>query len=135
MSVVGDVYWPSPVAIRAFNAAETTAQQVLFAGQVDPLHHFLTAIQLLWCVEESVVADYIKRDDSVITYTPGQLVGQFKDVLPANFNYYQINRCLAEFNEIPALQFLTGELLQVYRSALSPLDRLAAVIAYFGQRP
>ncbi len=134
-SLVGDVYWPDTVEIRTFTPDETLALQVLFGGETDPLLKFLVAIQLLWCVDESVVSNYIKADDSVITYTTEQLVGQFEDVDPADFNYYQINRCLAQFDEIPALRFLTGELLQVYRSALSPLDRLSAVIAYFGERP
>ncbi len=130
-SVHGDVLWPSPLQVQTFSGDAGVAEEILFGAQYDNLARFLLSIQLLWVVEESVCADTIQADDSRITYTREQLVGQFVD----QTGYEQhVSAVLAQLPSIPAHGFLTGRLLEVYRSALSPLDRLAAVIAYFGMR-
>ncbi len=130
-STVGDVLWPDPYTVKTYTGPAVLANNILFANQTG-LEHFLTAIQLLWVVEESVLADQILVDDPRISYNEQQLLGQFVE-LP-DYDLQQISRIISRFDELPALQYLTGEYLHVYRSALSRLDKLAAVICFFGRR-
>ena len=129
-SLVGDVLWPDPVELKTYSGAAAVADGILFNGTTG-FDRFLIAIQLLWVVEESVLADTITYDDRRVTYTRAQLAGQFID--QSGYDQ-QVSRVLDSFSEIKALDFLQDYLLSVYRSALSPLDRLAAVIAEFGLR-
>lgn len=130
-SVVGDVLWPDPYRVKVYTGAAILANQVLFNNEANALKHFLTAIQLLWVVEESVHADTITTDDLRISYTQVQLLGQFESV---TYDAQQISRILQRLSDIQALEFLTGDLLLSYRSSLSPMDKLAAIIAFFGSR-
>lgn len=131
-SVVGDVLWPAPYTPKVYTGPAQLANNLLFDNQTDPLFHFLTAIQLLWVVQESVLVDRIVLDDVHTSYNQIQLIGQFIDT--DDYDRQQISRILGIWESIPALQFLTGDLLHVYRSSLSRMDRLAAVICYFGNR-
>lgn len=131
-SAVGDVLWPANVQVKAYAGAQALVYQELFGGQTNALHRFLTAIQLLWTVEESVLVDTILSDDPRITYTSEQLLGQFENT--PTYDRQQITRILQYMDDLPVTQFLTGERLEVYRSALSKLDRLSAIICQFGLR-
>lgn len=131
-SLVGDVLWPSPYTPKVYTGAEQLANTLLFDGEADPLFHFLTAIQLLWVVQESVLVDQILLNDVRTSYNETQLIGQFEDT--PTYDRQQISRILQIWDSIPALQFLTGDLLHVYRSSLSRMDQLAAVICFFGRR-
>lgn len=134
-SSTGDILWPANYLVKDYAGDSEQANIVLFGGYTPAdFNHFLIAIQLLWVVEESVLADTIFEDDTRITYDRTQLEGQFTDIAPSVFERQQISRILQNFDSIPALRFLTGDLLDVYRSALSRLDKLAAVVAYFGKR-
>lgn len=130
-SVVGDVFWPDPVSVKTYTGDAAVGEEVLFAGETDNLARFLLAIQLLWVVEESVLADTITADDPRITYTRDQLVGQFEG--QSGFEQH-ISSLLSDFGVIDALDFLDGDLLFTYRAALSPLDKLAAVVVFYGRR-
>ena len=131
-SVVGNVLWPDSYLPRSFTADEQLANRILFDGHAASLTRFLVAIQLLWVVEESVVADRITADDPRISYTPEQLKGQF--VNQPTYDTQQISRAVKQLTNMQPTAFLSGDLLTVYRSSLSPLDKLAAVIAHFGAR-
>lgn len=132
-SLTGEIMWPANVLPRAYTGPALLAQRILFAGYgTADFEHFLIAIQLLWVVEESVCADRIMLDDSRVTYNRAQLLGQFEGY--ASFDYQNTSRILRQFNDLQAARFLTGDLLEIYRSALCTLDRLAAVISYFGAR-
>lgn len=131
-STVGDVLWPDPYTAKVYTGQALLANNLLFANEPNALKHFLTAIQLLWVVQESVLADQILVDDPRTSYTEAQLVGQF--VSTPTFDRQQISRILSQWDSIQGTQFLTGEYLHIYRSALSRMDRLAAVICYFGRR-
>ena len=131
-SAVGDVLWPSNYLAATRTPAEQLADRILFDGQPAGLTRFLTAIQLLWVVEESVVADRITADDPRISYTTEQLVGQF--INQPTYDTQAVSGAVTQLARMNPLAFLTGELLTVYRSALSPMDRLAAVIAHLGAR-
>jgi hypothetical protein len=130
-STVGDVLWPNPYKVKVYTGSADLANQILFDRETNALKHFLTAIQLLWVVQESVCADTILVDDPRVSYTQEQLLGQFESVTRDD---QQISRILQRFGDIQALDFLEGDLLEVYRSSLSRMDKLAAVISYFGQR-
>jgi len=130
-SAVGDVFWPDPVYVKTYTGDAAVGEEVLFGGEVDTLLRFLYAIQLLWVVEESVLANTITVDDTRVTYTREQLVGQFE----AQTGFEQhVSTVLSHLDHIEALNFLDGELLEVYRSSLSPLDQLAAIIVFYGRR-
>lgn len=131
-STTGDVLWPNPYTVKTYTGVALLANNILFDNQSDAFKHFLTAIQLLWVVEESVLADQIVVDDPRVSYNEAQLLGQFVGV--TGYELQQISRILDQFESIPATQFLTGDYLHVYRSALSRLDKLAAVICFFGRR-
>jgi len=131
-SEVGDVLWPDTYLPKTFNTDEAIAEKILFDGEADALRHFLRAIQMLWVVENSVHANTIFQDDPRTSYTQEQLEGQFKGTV---LEKQQISRILGCIDKIPATKFLSGELLETFRFALSPMDRLAAVIAHFGKRP
>lgn len=130
-STVGDVLWPSPYKAKVYTGAASAANDILFDRETNALKHFLTAIQLLWVVQDSVCADTIFSDDPRVSYNEDQLLGQFESVVRDD---QQISRILQRFDDIHALEFLTGDLLSVYRTALSRTDKLAAVISYFGKR-
>lgn len=132
-STTGNVLWPSNVQVRTYTGDELLAYNQLFDAETDPLFKFLRAIQLLWVVEESVCADSITQDDPRVTYTREQLVGQFENT--PSFDRQQVSRLLQSLSTIPALSYLTGDRLRIYRSALSRLDQLAAIICHFGVRP
>jgi hypothetical protein len=127
----GDVLWPDPYTPKVYTGSALLANSILFNDESDPLIHFLISIQLLRVVEESVCADTITRDDSRVSYTDDQLLDQFEGT---SYDPRQVNRIFSNFSDIRALDFLTGELLGIYRTSLSRMDRLAAVIAYFGLR-
>ncbi len=131
-SEVGDVLWPDPYTPKVYTGPALLTNTLLFNSETDDLFHFLTAIQLLWVVQESVLADQILLDDPRISYNQAQLVGQFEDT--SDYDRQQISRILGLWESLPALQFLEGDLLHVYRSSLSRMDRLAAIICYFGRR-
>lgn len=131
-SVMGDVLWPPTYLPKVYTGSELLANNILFGRETDPLNHFLVSIQLLWVVEESTQAPYIIADDPRISYTKEQLLGQFESV--AGYDFQQITRVLDAFDTIPALSFLEDDLLLAYRSSLSKMDRLAAIIAHFGKR-
>ncbi len=132
-STTGDLTWPANVKPKTYTGPAVLAEQILFAGFTPAdFEHFLIAIQLLWVVQESVCADRITLDDTRITYNQDQLVGQFEGY--TTFDYQNTSRVLQQFTDIPALQFLEGDLREIYRSSLCKLDRLAAVISYFGAR-
>jgi len=131
-STVGDVLWPDNYLPRSFNAAEQLANRLLFDGQSVGIARFLIAIQMLWVVEESVVEDRILADDPRVSYTAEQLVGQFAN--QPTYDTQQVSRVVTQLERMNPLAFLSGELLTVYRSALSRLDRLAAIVAHFGAR-
>jgi hypothetical protein len=130
-STGGNVLWPDNVLVKTYTGPAELARTVLFDNESDDLKRFLTAIQLLWVVENSVLAPLITADDPRISYTKEQLLGQFT---MAVYTPQQISRILGSFDDIPALQFLQGDLLVTYRSALSRMDKLAAIISYFGVR-
>ncbi len=130
-STTGDVLWPSPLTVKTYTGAAALANIILFENQ-SGFNHFLTAIQLLWVVQESVLADQILVDDPRVSYNEQQLLGQFEDA--SGYDLQQISRIISRFDDIPALQFLVGDDLHVYRSALSRLDKLAAIICFFGRR-
>jgi len=130
-SLTGDVEWPANYLPKAYTGQAAVANSVLFDGEADPLKHFLTAIQLLWVVQESVLADSVVADDTRISYTETQLLGQFEDVV---YDRQQVTRVLSQFDQLRGTDFLTGELAEIYRSSLSRMDQLAAVITYFGLR-
>jgi hypothetical protein len=132
-STTGNVYWPSPVEIRMFSTDEQATRSVLFANTSTNLDIFIAAIQLLWVVEESSCYTYITKDDQRITYSRPQLVGQLTNI--SDTKLYHINSCLSNFDMIKPLSYLSPELASIYRSSLSKLDRLAAVITHFGIRP
>lgn len=132
-STTGSVLWPSNVNVRSYNGPSALAQTILFGGvPTSSFDHFLGAIQLLWVVEESVCADTITADDPLISYNREQLIGQF--VGNSSANRQSLSRILQQFDSIPAREFLSGRLLHLYRSSLAKIDRLAAVITYFGVR-
>lgn len=131
-STVGDVLWPGTVQVKTYTGNEELAERILFDGVAAPsLDRFLTAIQLLWVVQDSVLVNHITADDPRVTYTDEQLIGQFEG---ATHDNQQVTRVLGEIASASPLTFLGGELLSTYRTALSPLDRLAAVICHFGKR-
>ena len=87
MSNVGNVLWPSALRIKTYTGAAATAARILFNElPTSSFDHFLAAIQFLWVVQESVCADTILEDDSRISYSQDQLVGQFID----NTSYIQL---------------------------------------------
>lgn len=130
-STVGNVLWPDPVAVKIYTGAPQLADELLFQGETDNLARFLLAIQYLWLVQESVCADKITQDDTRITYTDTQLKGQF---IGETGWEQATTRALALLEDFSPLEYLTGDLLEIYRSSLSPTDKLAAVICYFGLR-
>ncbi len=130
-SVVGDVLWPAQYLPKVYTGSALLANNILFNNETDPLKHFLIAIQLLWVVEESTQVGYITADDPKTSYSHEQLLGQFESV---TYDPQQISRILGAFETIPALDFLEGDLLLAYRSSLSRMDKLAAIISYFGKR-
>ena len=134
-SQVGDILWPSIYRVKTYTAAEAAALQILFDYDGDYLHTLLTAIQMLFVVESSVMASSITADDSQISYTRVQLLGQFEGVDPLTYSYQQVNQMLQSLPDLQAETFLTGDSLLVYRSSLSNVDKLAAVISHFGKRP
>jgi uncharacterized protein (DUF1501 family) len=134
-SLVGDVLWPTIYRVKTYTPVEEAALQILFNDDGDYLHYFLTAIQMLFVVESSVMVSSITADDPRTSYNRVQLLGQFEGVDPLTYSYQQVNRMLASLPDLQAETFLTGDELQVYRSSLSPLDKLAAVLSFFGKRP
>jgi len=128
----GQILWPAPVATRTYTGAALLAQAVLFQGTASAGARLLRAIELLWLVEESVLVDTITADDPVTTYTPEQLVGYFSGVSEVDYPRQAVSSILTQLDQLNATAFLTGELLATYRGALSPTDKLAAVVAYFG---
>lgn len=135
MSQVGDVLWPGIYLPKSYGSVEESVIETLYSSDGDYLHDFLTAIQMLFVVESSVMAATITQDDPKISYNRVQLLGQFEGVDPLTYSYQQTDRMIAALPSIPGELFLTGDALQVFRSALSPIDRLAAVISHFGLRP
>ena len=130
-STTGNVLWPDNVLVKPYTGAAALAEAILFNNETVLLNRFLIAIQLLWVVEDSVLSATITQDDPRISYTREQLLGQFNAVV---YDPQQITRILTSFDDIRALEFLQGDLLETYRSALSRMDKLAAIIAYFGIR-
>jgi len=133
-SVVGNVLWPAIYRTQTYTPVEAGARGLLFADDGDYLHTFLTAIQMLFLVESSVVSNQIYADDPRTSYSRAQLLGQFEGVDPLVYSYQAGGRLLAALPEIPAENFLSGDLLLAYRSSLAATDRLAAIIAHFGRR-
>ena len=129
-SVVGDVLWPDPVEVKTYTGAASDVLRTLFDAKTG-LDKFLLAIQYLWVVEESVLADRITSDDPRVTYTQEQLEGQFIDQVDWG---QSVSYVLQELDTAAPLTFLEGDLLSVYRSSLSPMDHLAALICYYGLR-
>ncbi len=131
-STDGQVIWPV-FTVKTFTANEQVARDLLFTQGASRTVHFTEAISLLWIVDNSVVSSYITRDDPRITYTNTQLLSQFTGIAVSALTRASV--AIGQLDTMRAQSFLTDELLDTYIRALSPLDKLAAVIAHFGKAP
>lgn len=131
-STVGDVVWPSPFYVHTFTPAEAELQVRLFGNTSTRLSRFVKSIQLLWLVEDSVLSSYIRSTDPIITYDNAQLVGQFEGV--SGDERLAIDEALAQLPFMRVDGVISNELRDVFDTALSPADRLAAVVVHFGSK-
>lgn len=127
-STTGDIVWPSPYTVITYTADEQRVRQLLFAGCASDLQILLTAIQLVWLVDSSVLSPYLVKDDQRITYTDGQLLGQYASATYDKQHTTQLLRTVPDCSNI----FTDAYLREVYGATYSPLDRLAAVVCHFG---
>jgi len=93
--------------------------------------NFTTAIQLLWVVENSVLAARIVQIDPIVTYTESQLIAQFSGV--DSVHKQAVTAALVSITNLRA-DFLPTELASIYQSAFSKYDKLAALVTYFGTK-
>jgi hypothetical protein len=129
LSTTGNVLWPSPFLVQAYTQAEAEVQTRLFGDCPTRFSRFAKAIQLLWLVEDSVLADSIAAADPSITYR-AQLVGQLTGVATAYL--HAVNDALAQ---LPTMQsdVLEPDLREVWENTVTPADRLAAFVVHFGR--
>lgn len=131
-SEAGNVLWPDTYKVRIYSSQEQRVNSLLFGAYDADFNKFLASIQFLWLVENSVLKDTILHDDPRITYDSVQLSWQFADISLAMYDRRQCDRALRNLKEMNAERILKGNNLTTYRSALSASDRLAAVVAHFG---
>lgn len=130
-SLTGDIPWPSPFKVQTYEPWESELYVRIFGNSPTRFIHFAQAIQLMWAVQDSVLAHVILRTDPTITYDDRQLVGQFEGVSTD----YRKTTGIA-LTQLPNMDVsrLPGEYAEVWKNALSPVDKLAAVVAYFGAK-
>jgi hypothetical protein len=130
MSTTGNVLWPTPFLVQTYTAAEEAEQTRLFGNCPTRFVRFAKAIQLLWLVEDSVLAAAIAEVDSVITYRD-QLIGQLTDVDPL-----YLHAVSDALGQLPFMQesILDQDLRAVWEKSITPADRLATFVVHFGRK-
>lgn len=137
-STTGNIYWPA-MKVRTFTGAAAADRQLLFKTENSATYWQLVfAIQYLWVVQGSILINRLTIEDPRITYDAAQLKGQLTDIGTlattdgvtdyANRGTYG----LSILSKLHAGEYLEDDLRVIYTNADSPVDRLAAVICYFG---
>ncbi len=134
-STTGNIYWPT-MKPRVFTGAAANDRQLLFKCEsTSSAWQLAFAIQYLWVVQGSILVD---RELGPKTYDQAQLLGQIADIATLattdgvtdydNRGTYG----LSVLSKLRASEYLTDDLRIIYTNADSPVDKLAAVICYFG---
>lgn len=129
-STTGNVLWPSPFLVQVYTTAEAEVQARLFGDCPTRFIRFAKAIQLLWAVEDSVLATAIDAVDPSITYR-AQLVGQLEGVAGSSLS--AVSDALAQLQYMQS-DILEADLLRVWEHSITPVDKLAAFIVHFGRK-
>ena len=130
MSTTGNVLWPSPFLVQTYTDAEQEIQVRLFGACPTRFIRFAKSIQLLWLVEDSVLSSSILETDPAITYA-NQLTGQLEGVSATYLT--AATDALAQLDYMqPGI--LENDLREVWETALTPADKLAAFVVHFGRK-
>ncbi len=129
LSTTGNVLWPSPFLVQAYTQEERELQTRLFGDCPTRFDRFAKTIQLLWLVEDSVLASSIEARDPSITYR-AQLVGQLEGVTAS-----QLHAVTDALAQLPFMKptILEADLREVWGASVTPADRLAAFVVHFGR--
>jgi hypothetical protein len=131
-STTGNVAWPSPFYTRVYSPKEAELNRRLFGNCPTRIVRFVKAIQLLWLVEDSVLSSKILATDRKITYNRAQLIGQLESVSSAYKK--AASGALMQLPFMDVSEILSQELQSVWDSALTPVDKVAAVVVHFGMK-
>lgn len=129
-STAGDIYWPANVKLKQRSSAEDRDYQTLFAGTATSEDRLIASIQYIWLIRASICSDYELLADPRITYNDDQLRGQLAAV--SSNNLHRVQASLALLNQLDG-SYLSADLAIIRAKAISPLDKLAAIVAHLGQ--